>query len=478
MPSKRNVSYHAYNAASPMNNRKLAEFDCLLPVWRRGLVFAMGGWTRVLTSGGELPRWMDTKSFPGWLSQRQWDSVTRQAKGALDSWMELRETEFRRVVNGSSLSPDMKRELYDINRRHEWWKPEDDEAHRMARRIIKHLRERVPFPDMRRCRTMSMDGKIARVGTPVNAFHFQYWAVVSTLDKGHPVRIPLTVDPRMNENTLHGDEQAANHLQARINRDGSIDLHLMTVKAKARKRSSGMVIGMDWGLKSLFATSQGQLHGLKLYTWLQQRDKELTALTRALAKSGIRYRQSRRYRNLNKRIRDYTRNEVNRILNLLSRQEIREIVVEELDFRNGGLSKKMNRIISRAGRNAVKAKLKDLEDNKGITVTKVNPAYTSQECPSCGYVNPRNRPTQEHFRCTCCGYRSQADINASHNILARRSREDGWRRIGRRQILAMLLREHDERFHPTGGHAAKSAATPRVVSTTPRVKVTSGRKYH
>lgn len=56
MPSKRNVSYHAYNAASPMNNRKLAEFDCLLPVWRRGLVFAMGGWTRVLTSGGELPR--------------------------------------------------------------------------------------------------------------------------------------------------------------------------------------------------------------------------------------------------------------------------------------------------------------------------------------------------------------------------------------------------------------------------------------
>lgn len=80
MPSKRNVSYHAYNAASPMNNRKLAEFDCLLPVWRRGLVFAMGGWTRVLTSGGELPRWMDTKSFPGWLSQRQWDSVTRQAK--------------------------------------------------------------------------------------------------------------------------------------------------------------------------------------------------------------------------------------------------------------------------------------------------------------------------------------------------------------------------------------------------------------
>lgn len=478
MASKTSMAYHAYQAKSPMNQGKVEALRALLPVWRAGLTLAMSCWTRPFVQSGVLPRWIDSKGFPDMLSQRQWDSVDRQARAALDSWIALREDEFRKTVNGSTLSPDLKHALHRINLRHAWWESVADDAHKMARRIIKHLRERVPFPDMRRCRTMSMDGKIARVGTPVNAFHFQYWAVVSTLDKGHPVRIPLTVDPRMNENTLHGDEQAANHLQARINRDGSIDLHLMTVKAKARKRSSGMVIGMDWGLKSLFATSQGQLHGLKLYTWLQQRDKELTALTRALAKSGIRYRQSRRYRNLNKRIRDYTRNEVNRILNLLSRQEIREIVVEELDFRNGGLSKKMNRIISQAGRNAVKAKLKDLEDNKGITVTKVNPAYTSQECPSCGYVNPRNRPTQEHFRCTCCGYRSQADINASHNILARRSREDGWRRIGRRQILAMLLREHDERFHPTGGHAAKSAATPRVVSTTPRVKATSGRKYH
>ena len=406
MASKTSMAYHAYQAKSPMNQGKVEALRALLPVWRAGLTLAMSCWTRPFVQSGVLPRWIDSKGFPDMLSQRQWDSVDRQARAALDSWIALREDEFRKTVNGSTLSPDLKHALHRINLRHAWWESVADDAHKMARRIIKHLRERVPFPDMRRCRTMSMDGKIARVGTPVNAFHFQYWAVVSTLDKGHPVRIPLTVDPRMNENTLHGDEQAANHLQARINRDGSIDLHLMTVKAKARKRSSGMVIGMDWGLKSLFATSQGQLHGLKLYTWLQQRDKELTALTRALAKSGIRYRQSRRYRNLNKRIRDYTRNEVNRILNLLSRQEIREIVVEELDFRNGGLSKKMNRIISRAGRNAVKAKLKDLEDNKGITVTKVNPAYTSQECPSCGYVNPRNRPTQEHFRCTCCGYRS------------------------------------------------------------------------
>ena len=299
MPSKRNVSYHAYNAASPMNNRKLAEFDCLLPVWRRGLVFAMGGWTRVLTSGGELPRWMDTKSFPGWLSQRQWDSVTRQAKGALDSWMELRETEFRRVVNGSSLSPDMKRELYDINRRHEWWKPEDDEAHRMARRIIKHLRKQVPFPRMGRCRTMSMDGKIARVEDAMNAVHYRWWVTVSTLDRGRPIRIPIIADPRLEENLAVNNETLANHLQATHTPEEGWTFHVMTTSPKATPRRTGEIIGVDWGVQSLFATSDGRLLGLGLYAWLSERDVELETLTKELNRSHIPCRESKRYRRLN-----------------------------------------------------------------------------------------------------------------------------------------------------------------------------------
>lgn len=322
MPSKRNVSYHAYNAASPMNNRKLAEFDCLLPVWRRGLVFAMGGWTRVLTSGGELPRWMDTKSFPGWLSQRQWDSVTRQAKGALDSWMELRETEFRRVVNGSSLSPDMKRELYDINRRHEWWKPEDDEAHRMARRIIKHLRKQVPFPRMGRCRTMSMDGKIARVEDAMNAVHYRWWVTVSTLDRGRPIRIPIIADPRLEENLAVNNETLANHLQATHTPEEGWTFHVMTTSPKATPRRTGEIIGVDWGVQSLFATSDGRLLGLGLYAWLSERDVELETLTKELNRSHIPCRESKRYRRLNKRIRDHVTNETNRLLNRLGEQDI------------------------------------------------------------------------------------------------------------------------------------------------------------
>lgn len=478
MRSKPGSAYHAYQAKTMANKGKLSKLQALLPVWRRGLKHAMRCWTIPLLHGTDLPRWLDSKTFPAYLSQRQWDSVDRQAKAALDSWIELREDEFRRTVNGSTLDDDLKHRLHIINKRHAWWEPVDDDAHRMARHIIKHLRRRVPFPDMGRCRTMSMDGKIARIERPSRASHPQWWATVSTLERNHPVRIPLTTDPRLERHLTERGETVCNHLQITIRRDGSFSLHLLTAKPKARIRSTGRVVGMDWGLNSLFSTSMGRRHGLRIHDWLLARDAELTGLTKALGKSGIRYKSSRRYRNFNRRIREYLRNEVGRILNRMSEQDIRQIVVEDLDFRDGGLSKHMNRILTRAGRAAVKRKLRDLADNHGITVTRVNPAYTSQECSRCGYVSKTNRPTRQDFRCTCCGHRQNADINASHNILARRSREDGWRRIGRKRIRVMLLREHDARYHHANdGHAAKSAATPRTGHPASEVKASNGRKY-
>ena len=54
----------------------------------------------------------------------------------------------------------------------------------------------------------------------------------------------------------------------------------------------------------------------------------------------------------------------------------------------------------------------------GTQVVKVNPAYTSQTCNACKHVDPKSRESQAVFRCTACGYRSHADVNAAKNILA------------------------------------------------------------
>jgi putative transposase len=52
-------------------------------------------------------------------------------------------------------------------------------------------------------------------------------------------------------------------------------------------------------------------------------------------------------------------------------------------------------------------------------VFKVSPHYTSQECADCGHIQPKNRKTQESFKCCSCGHAENADINAAKVIKKR-----------------------------------------------------------
>lgn len=52
---------------------------------------------------------------------------------------------------------------------------------------------------------------------------------------------------------------------------------------------------------------------------------------------------------------------------------------------------------------------------KGIQVVMVDPAYTSQRCNACGYVDKRNRD-RARFDCLRCGHSDDADHNAALNI--------------------------------------------------------------
>ena len=48
----------------------------------------------------------------------------------------------------------------------------------------------------------------------------------------------------------------------------------------------------------------------------------------------------------------------------------------------------------------------------------VPPQYTSQACSNCGCVDKNSRPSQAVFKCTFCGFETNADHNAALNILA------------------------------------------------------------
>ncbi|MFE6864613.1 zinc ribbon domain-containing protein [Nocardia sp. NPDC057668] len=283
---------------------------------------------------------------------------------------------------------------------------------------------------------MAMDGPIATVEAG-RGKHADYWVRITTRSARHPVRIPL-----------HGYEyfrsaagDVRNFCQVTVSTTGEFSFALVKNSAAAPMRESGGAVGLDWGVANIFTTDSGQILGQRLYTWLVERDRELTALTVELQRRGIKPSESKRFRAFNSRIRAYVRNEIGRILNRLARQDIREIVVERLDFRHGGLSRRMNRIATRAGRGAVRAKLTSLTEATGITVTRVNPAHTSRACSSCHYVDRRNRISQQRFACRFCGRRLLADINAARNVLGRSAVQGGWLPWSGNRVLAQLDRD-------------------------------------
>lgn len=64
----------------------------------------------------------------------------------------------------------------------------------------------------------------------------------------------------------------------------------------------------------------------------------------------------------------------------------------------------------------LQTKIENKAKEHGIKVVKIAPRYTSQRCSQCGHIDPKNRPSQERFCCTACGFSSNADFNASRNI--------------------------------------------------------------
>ena len=64
------------------------------------------------------------------------------------------------------------------------------------------------------------------------------------------------------------------------------------------------------------------------------------------------------------------------------------------------------------------SQLRTMLEYKAANLVKVNAAYTSQTCNSCGTIDKTSRKSQSVFECAHCGHEDNADVNAALNILA------------------------------------------------------------
>ena len=381
------------------------------------------------------------------LSARYVQTCYKQTLEIHSSWLTKLEDMVRSLLGNSSIVDELfLTTCYRINKAHLWhhsavdlkWHQTSDgqllvpsKSHKATvtlpvssdilffmRKLIKRARKCIRFPQLKRIKTLKLDEKVAVLEVSKTASHFDYFLKLATLQKGKPIYLPLKRNPYLDECLQKGERLP--FVQVRIT-DKTCTISAIVGYDKAPLRPSTESIGLDFGMVAMFTTSDGERHGLSSFTKLKIWDEELLQLTKDLQKQSIKLSTNERYVHLQQRIKSYFKNEIGRILNKLAKKNIGVFAVEHLDFRAAGMSKQMNRLIGRTYRSVVKAKLTRLEEQYGIQIIAVNPAYTSQECSRCHYVSKENRKTQKDFVCQHCHFSCNADVNAGRIINQRRS---------------------------------------------------------
>lgn len=186
-------------------------------------------------------------------------------------------------------------------------------------------------------------------------------------------------------------------------------------------------IGIDRGVKLALALSNGET--VRAPDTLAALDRHARKAQRILSR---RKRGSRRYAKQRTRVaaikskaasvrRDWQHKATTQIA-----REYGAVVIEGLQTRgmtarahNVGVAQKrgLNRAILNIGWGSIELMLAYKLEQRGGTLIKINPAYTSQTCSACGAIDRESRESQARFSCRHCGHTMNADHNAAINIL-------------------------------------------------------------
>ena len=112
-------------------------------------------------------------------------------------------------------------------------------------------------------------------------------------------------------------------------------------------------------------------------------------------------------------------NQINHAIRQVASERKPDVVItERLDIRGKAKSKNMSRLVSNWHRTTLKERMQFMALVECFHHKQVNPAYTSQMCPTCGFVHRDNR-SGDIFQCIFCGYSDHADRVAAINLKAR-----------------------------------------------------------
>ncbi|WP_240506620.1 RNA-guided endonuclease InsQ/TnpB family protein [Thermoactinospora rubra] len=182
----------------------------------------------------------------------------------------------------------------------------------------------------------------------------------------------------------------------------------------------GGFLGVDLGIASIATTSDGTRHSGKAVNAVRHRNRELHRRLQAKRTKSAKRLLKRSRRTEARFARDLNHVMSKRIVTEAARTG-RGIALEDLSGIRDRvrLRKPQRATLHTWSFHQLGSFIAYKAARAGVALVHVDPAYTSQGCSACGHVDKRNRPDQETFCCTSCGFAEHADVNTARNIAAR-----------------------------------------------------------
>jgi hypothetical protein len=258
-------------------------------------------------------------------------------------------------------------------------------------------------PTVRDTLPMRLSEMTARLEDTDEALLGDFWLRVSSLEARKSVWLPLVGNPYIQQ-----ADQVGRGISARKTKRGFWRFEAVS-KAEwvvPEPDETWSQLGVDVGLNVLAATSDGVLYGEHIKPKFDKLYARIKRLRANRQHQGLRD-NSPKLDHLESRLSGLVKTETGWVANtLIAKHPETVFVVEDLDLRGCRGQKRF----------AYRALQTNLE--RKAPTEKVNPAYTSQECPSCGYVHRSNRRSTR-FQCRSCGRKAHADWVGSSGVLRR-----------------------------------------------------------
>lgn len=214
-------------------------------------------------------------------------------------------------------------------------------------------------------------------------------------------------------------ERSLNAAKLVLNPDGrSASIMLIYRLPQSTLVEQGDVLGVDLGQHSLFVDSRG---GEISYSHMQGVKRRYAHNRKTLQEKGTRSAH-RRLKAMRHREERFIRNTNHRASKQLANTpNVSVIAFEDLTYirRQARKCTKTGRMRRNMLNQWPFSQLQEFTAYKaaqnGVMTMMIDPAYTSQKCNHCGYVDARNRD-HSRFDCLRCGHSDNADHNAALNI--------------------------------------------------------------